>query len=82
MTGAPEPDPTAAAPPREPLWQRALGGLALGLISFFGWLPEFVAYFWRWWLMALTTALSEADEMLLSMPTPQRTALWPSVSST
>jgi hypothetical protein len=36
----------------------------------------------RWWLIALTTAFSEADEMLLSMPTPQRTARCPSVSST
>ena len=28
-----------------------------------------------WWLTALMTAFSDADEMLLSMPTPQRTAL-------
>ena len=38
--------------------------------------------FERWWLMALTTAFKPADEIDLSMPTPHRTARWPSVSST
>src|SRR2546427_1662589 len=36
---------------------------------------EGVAVVARWLLIALITALSDADEMLLSIPTPQRTAL-------